>query len=59
MEAKILQVISLDEVVVEVDVVVEVNLLLEPILNVTRAGVGVPALAVVHHVVRRGGSTSR
>ena len=59
MEAKILQVISLDEVVVEADVAVEVTLLLEPILNVTRAGVGVSALAVVHHVVRRGGSTSR
>ena len=58
MEAKILQVIF-DEVVVEVDVAVEVTLLLEPILNVTRAGVGVPALAVVHHVVRRGCSTSR
>lgn len=32
MEAKILVVISLDEVVVEVDVVVEVTLLLEPIM---------------------------
>lgn len=32
MEAKILVVISLDEAVVEVDVVVEVTLLLEPIM---------------------------